>query len=541
MMLFSLVCLTLSSICFADGRNRTDLYTNEGYSLERLVTLTKLLNYKIEQEGFAAYRAKENIQIQIGNLAPHVNLSTAFAALTFDYYTAASHFLGVLFPTNWYNLGEARQLKYAADLSYQVLAANQVNAVVNLVYDVRMYQTIVGIYQTELDKINKVVTDIKAAPTALDPYMVYKVERLKSQIESEKDQFEAIVNAMNIKVAQAVGIHSPMWESFKILPLNLTERLSDQHDLAFDDEEHVRGVQANAKELKTLFHLKKAARENIESRRWKFFHPDTGDEGSFGAGHGSYVNIGKANLRELISQTEETRSQLELAHRQATLANNDILRYYRGVLSSWWLSRDVRENLDESRKDGRIDLSKYIEELPQFVEDYISSFVNVTMARFRYEKNLQNIDRLFWKTPFYSELPVPQELSSNQSVWREFIIDQQEEGGFNIDEFELKGHNSSNSVLKFDDDDDMKIEFTDDGLMLNTDSFPFIESGRWRFNPRGGLILEFTFNYRNVRKNYTATGSIHKTAYGFFSTCNMVFKIYDAETGKYAGILRLTD
>lgn len=528
--IITLAIYLLPHVVWADGPEQVK---NGPYTLREVIELTKQLNYKTRAKAFSVYRAKAAIDVAANHLAPHFTAHMALEIINQDYYTVASHFVGFLFPSNWYDFFEAKELSQAEIASFKALLANQINGSENTYYEIAMYSSLLKSLKKTRDEFVTISDSIKSATESgsVDPLPLLEERLAHKDLDVEINDTVAEIRSMKLALAQTIGLPSPSWDSFDIAELTWPEELNLPTRKSEDLEEI---ALRRSHDLVMYNALIRASRENTESRKWRWFHNDSDNEGSFGIGYVKYVETGEAHVGELLVQKDEMKTNIRRAVREAI----SRLDQYR---TSFQLKKETQEEIEadivknEQRyKDGDQQLEDYAKNFGLEKRKLLDNTYKKIGYATKFLRSYANLNRLLLEQDYYQNLDklIPKVLPQDHAWWRNFVFRNQGSDGYEIEQFKIGGTDIDEGHLYFDEDD--RIMAVDS---LEGD----FEDGKWEILQSGKIKMTFIYKGRN----YIALGSLRKTDYLLADDVSFSLKVYTVTTegkaGQQVGVLLLTD
>jgi len=499
------------------------------YTIPALMEEANAQSYEVLIHKYQVYQAKAEVSVQMGKVIPHINFGALLSLGLQDFVSAAAGIVGFLFPSNWYDLEVARELYRAKQLKTEADIANILQSVEGLALQVHALEMLNRIYEHHKATVEKFVAKAEEANRLgeLTDATYLKIMEFENAFERFHTVITSQLRAGYADLADLVGlpIEGDAWSHFRLAIMDLPD-LGDKEER--DPADCEQAVFLNSRILKSFDHIYEARQADIESRRWRWLHPDADSEDSLFLSTSARVNQGWALLREMWVQGEAAKSHLKNAIWQAVNQNNTAIQLYRSSRQELEIHQNLLSILNASFGNGPSpdgtgqSLEEYLEQYTQIFEDIMDAEVETIMAQHQYLAAWSKLRRLHWFRPYRR---VNENMSYDQFLVVNLILEEQEEEGFEIEKFEIDG----------DSYEDGTIVLTE-RLLLPTESFPHISNGEWTTTVHGDVEMKFTYK----GSDYHAVGTVEVTSYLFANTANFELDIFDSENIK-VGVIELTD
>jgi len=340
------------------------------YSVEELLGRAKFLNFTLEQNAENVFRSRQQVKSAIGNLLPKLNASTVLGFATGSpevFVGAVGNLAPFLFPSNWYQFKEAKELFSAEKKSYASMRGNILNGVEGLLYVHLRNVSLVNLLSSQAEWLNMVLDNIKmkeeagTVPQGTSELFAMKIGALELDLEQLRlyvqEESTMIASSVNLPVQTSVVINPPT------LP-ELSQTMNQSADAC------VNFTSNNSLELSSMDFMIRASKYQTEERIWSFLDPNGG---GIGFGTPSSIRIGQSYERELQVKRQEALSQLNKACLDTANESNTAVRSYkistqylakaykiRDILSKRILLGDsLNENILDELSDNADEIIKY--------------------------------------------------------------------------------------------------------------------------------------------------------------------------------------
>jgi len=336
---FEDVLITANSFKMSVSKNR-DVSTQEiksQFSVEELLGRAKFLNFTLEQNAENVFRSRQQMKSAIGNLLPKLNAGTVLGFATGSpevFVGAIGDLAPFLFPSNWFQFKEAKELYSAEKKSYASMRGNILNGVEGLLYVHLRNVSLVNLLSLQIEWLNMILENVKMKEEAgTVPQGTSELFEMKiGAIALDLEQLNLFVQEESTQIASAVNL--PVQSSIVISPASLPD-LSQSALQASDS--CVAFASKNSLELTSLDFMIKASKYQTEERMWSFLDPNGG---GIGFGTPSSIRIGQSYERELGVKRQETLSLLIKACLDAVNESNSTIKSYK--LSAQYLTKAYR-------------------------------------------------------------------------------------------------------------------------------------------------------------------------------------------------------
>jgi hypothetical protein len=328
-------------IGFTDSRNiensvkisvkkSDDLVTlnqKSSYSVDELIGRSKFLNYKVEQNAQSVYRSRQQISQAMGNLLPHINIGDVLSFATAGpaaFVGSVGNLVPFLFPSNWFQFKEAKEMYQAELKSYASLRGNEMNVVEGLVYVHIRNLALLEKVNKEVDWLQNLLQNIQmmersgSAPQGSSELFSIKIGNLLL----DKEQLAQYVEEEGSEIAQAVALPTTdkLNIDFPILPnLEKMETINANSCLL--------SLTQKSFELEAIDYLIKASAIQTKERTFSFLDPNS--SAGLGFGTPSAFRIGKSYEEELRLKRKELSSLLQKKCVDSVNERNSSLRSFR--------------------------------------------------------------------------------------------------------------------------------------------------------------------------------------------------------------------
>lgn len=296
------------------------------YKVDELLGRAKFLNYTASENAQQVYRSKEQIKVSLGNLLPHVNIGDALGFATsgpVSFVSSVGNLAPFLFPSNWFQFKEAKELNKAEIKSYASLRGNIINGTEGLIYLHLRNKKLITMVQDELNWLNNVLENIKlkelagTAPQGSSELFSLKIGTLELDLEQLKLYFDEetteLAHAVSLKIENQLEIEEPIFpEIINNVPAQSTNC--------------IQSVQSNSFELLALDNLIKASKYQTDERIYSVLDPNGG---GLGFGTPASIRIGQSYVKELQVKRNEIQSLLTKGCVDSINENNASLRSYK--------------------------------------------------------------------------------------------------------------------------------------------------------------------------------------------------------------------
>lgn len=523
--------LFISLFQFSISRAETEEFKNGPYTLDELISLSKRFNFQNKQKALEAYQSQRNVQVQVGKILPYLNLHMVLEVANQDYSSPISHLIGFIYPSNWYDLFEAKELSASQVSSFKSLVANQITSIENYYYAVSQFSKLLALYKEEQNTINAVVARIEKAIEAgeMNNDGLLDIRLTKTELEKEVLDIQHSLRTMRLDLAKAVGIPSPYWDGFELASIDFP----NDFELPRGSEEQLdRIITRNSFDLATWEYLIRASRENTESRKWRFFHPDTDAAGSLGFGRAADIDIGRSETFKLIEKKKEVKADITLALKKLLLSFKLYRDTDESLKSSVKLVEDDVKRNNLRLEAGQIGLGAYAEALAGQSKNRLKSLASKIYLQTKYLTSRNDLERLLLTASKFQGLErlIPQILPNDHARWINAVLENQEDEGYKIELFQIGQHKFEEGHLLFDQEN-----------VWATETFQDLEDGHWKILSSGKIELVFNFKGRP----YIALGTLRRTDYLLADDMSFYLKVY--VRGEYnkslqqVGSIQLTD
>lgn len=353
------------SVNKSSGASTQTVKTN--YTVDELLGRAKFLNFTLEQNAESVFRSRQQVKSALGNLLPKINSGNILGFATegpVAFVGAVGNLVPFLFPSNWYQFKEAKELNKAEIKSYASMRGNILAGVEGLLYVHLRNVSLVNLMSNEVEWLGSVLQNVKAkeeagtAPQGTSELFEMKIGALELDLE----QLKLYVDEESTDIAQAVNlsVQSPVAIATPALPeLSQTQPMSADSCVQF--------VAANSFELQSVDFMIKASKYQTDERIWSFLDPNAG---GLGFGTPSSIRIAQSYERELQIKREEISSLLGKGCRDSVNERNSSLRTYKMAdqyLAKAYKIRDILakrillgDNLNENVLDDLADNAQEI-------------------------------------------------------------------------------------------------------------------------------------------------------------------------------------
>lgn len=296
------------------------------YTVDELLGRAKFLNFNLQENAEVVFRSKEQIKVSLGNLLPHINTSDILGFATagpVSFVSSVGNLAPFLFPSNWFQFKEAKELNKAEVKSYASLRGNIVNSTEGLIYIYLRDQKVISMVEKEIDWLNNVLENIKlkeqsgTAPQGSSELFSLKVGTLELDLEQLKLYF----SEESSELSHAVSINPNI--GLSIISPNYPD-ISGNSNL--DPAVCIQSVQTNSYELIALDNMIKASKYQTDERIYSVLDPNGG---GIGIGTPASIHIGQSYEKELNIKKQEISSILNKACVDSTNERNSSLRSYK--------------------------------------------------------------------------------------------------------------------------------------------------------------------------------------------------------------------
>lgn len=500
-------------------------YAKVKYSVSELIAITKKNNLVTKISGWDVYKSKQQISVEIGNLLPRLNLQTVIGLAEESFISVAASQLGFLYPSNWYKWAQAKDLYNAQKSNFEVNVADQLIATHTLVLSIHSYKELYKEYKRYSSLLNEFY---KKAEVALNnniilPTDMLELKNFKADFDEDMINLEEFLSRALPKLAAQVGLEDDKWDSLDLVDISLPD-LTGHKNISYDDYE--RTILRESRALVAIRHLMNAARNGVGDRTWAFFHPETSGEGSLGYGYTNYVSIGVAGLRKLSDERDLKSNKLKIALRDTVANANYALKRFVVHKGKFQVKQESMSLLDLSFAQGNLNFKQYLPQKIKVLNEILEAKSKLLLDQHQYLIGLAQLERLMWGKHYRGLQDLsPEEISEDHQWWIDFILDQQEDEGYEIEEFRIGSTTFEDGYLKLDYD-----------YFYPGASGPNLNKGEWKIRKDGKIL--FTFEFKGTE--YKAIGKVVRTDYLFSDTVNFDLTIYTI-SGKRVGTLKLTD
>ncbi len=411
----ALFCLWLAFL------GNSEAWAKTNYTLPELLGKTLEKNYAIRINAEKVYRARQQVSIAIARLVPTLNFGTVLSAIQLDYFDLVPSLLGFLFPSNWFRWQESTLYFQAEKKTYQVLIANELNAVESLAYRIHSIISLASIYDLYLQKLEELLTiaelrrDMGEDPADVHLALSNIVLKMKHDLAS----LQASLAKMGSDMAFAIGLGGEdSWDDFAIAPITLPD-LSEASEL--DANLVYSDVLQKAQEKKALEFLTLGAKYSLFTRAFSFLSPSAGTDAGFGFGYPASIKIGKSAERELHIKMTELDANLKTAARKAVFDYNLAINLFQK--SQLGLANSIRLlGLLETKfvEGGVFELAAF----RSAVESLLAFHSRLLQAQHQFLISKAQIDRLTWQGPYYGKV-LALEQKTLKSAGEETLFDVQ--------------------------------------------------------------------------------------------------------------------
>lgn len=338
------------------------------YNIEELLGRAKFLNFTLIQNAETVYRSKQNVKGALGNLLPHISTNDILGFATAGpvaFVSSVGNLVPFIFPSNWFQFKEAKELNIAEKLSYASLRGNVVNGVEGLLYIHVRNTALLNMLSNEISWLNNILSNIKlkedagAAPQGASEYFSMKVGTLDLDLE----QIKLFVDMEGTEISHAVNL--PMSSKFSINNPVLPD-LSEAKPIAAD--QCTLAISKKSFEIEALDHMIKASKYQTDERIFSILDPNSG---GLGFGTPSTIRIGQSYERELESQKEEMISILNKSCTDSTNERNSSLRSFRIADQYLKNAYKIREILSKRMLRGDSLSESILDELASNADDVL--------------------------------------------------------------------------------------------------------------------------------------------------------------------------
>ena len=193
-------------------------------SLDTIVKNAQSNSFESQEYAEQVYQARHQIGKQLGRLVPQISLNLGAQTSAQDLWQVVPSLVGFIYPSNWYNWNEAKQLYEAQRYSYMTLIANHTNIAISLYINIHAQQHALRIashYDKEISKsIAFVEGQIEDVGRFIDPEMMGILKSIQSRIQYSMEVTKNSISEMLPQLANATNHHSD-WLEFCIQPLEL--------------------------------------------------------------------------------------------------------------------------------------------------------------------------------------------------------------------------------------------------------------------------------------------------------------------------------
>jgi len=372
------------------------------YSVEELLGRAKFLNFTLEQNAENLFRSRQQVKSAIGNLLPKLNAGTILGFATGSpeaFVGAVGNLAPFLFPSNWYQFKEAKELLNAEKKSYASMRGNILNGVEGLLYVHLRNVSLVKLLSTQVEWLGMVLENVKmkeeagTVPQGTSELFAMKI----GAIELDLEQLNLYVQEESTLIASSVNI--PVQTSIVINPPALPELSTTQVQTA---DACVTFVSKNSFELISLDFMITASKYQTEERIWSFLDPNGG---GIGFGNPSSIRIGQSYERELQVKRQEILSQLNKGCSDTTNESNTAVRSYK--LSTQYLAKayKIRDILSKRILLGDSLNENMLDELADNAEEIIKYEAQKIASQYEYLISTGKFNRLML-TGYYANLEV---------------------------------------------------------------------------------------------------------------------------------------
>lgn len=372
------------------------------YSVEELLGRAKFLNFTLEQNAENVFRSRQQVKSALGNLLPKLSTGDILGFATegpVAFVGAVGNLAPFLFPSNWFQFKEAKELNKAELKSYASMRGNILSGVEGLLYVHLRNKSLVEMIDSETEWLENVLSNVKAkeengtAPQGTSELFEMKI----GSLALDNEQLKLFVEQENTEIAHMVRL--PVQSNFLITGTALPELSQIQ---PFTPEACVQSVAKTSYELQALDYMVTASKYQTEERIWSFLDPDGG---GIGFGTPSSIRIGQSYERELKMKREEILSLLQKGCRDSVNEVNTSLRSYKLATQYLAKSQKIRSILtkrillgDELNESILDDLADNAQEILKYESQKMS-------AQYEFMISEGKLNRLMLKG-FYANLEV---------------------------------------------------------------------------------------------------------------------------------------
>lgn len=374
------------------------------YTLDEVVEIAKTQNYEVRKKFEEVYQARKEINRKIGKLSPHINLSVlpglnmkSTGLGVVSPFTFIGAFLGFIFPSNWFALGESRLILEGQKRFYVSAIGNQINALENLYYKLHATKEIIAIYEIQKNYHQTIIETLKQREIlgVGDPEARLGAEIILAKMNNDIDLLKDLSRSEHREMATIIGINPEEINSFSIENLKLNEVKVIDDKVAGDV---LKKSIDRSVELVAFEYLKIGAKYAKRKRAFEFFLPSGDEEGSLGFGYPAHLQIGKSQEREIGIAMDELKSRL-VATASQSVDTYDVLTKVFKSKNEILAKAEKRLEIIRAKFDltGSLDMLKYTEAM----NEVIGTKVEISSTRHELAASEVGINRLIWRGPHY--------------------------------------------------------------------------------------------------------------------------------------------
>lgn len=370
------------------------------YTREDLVQLTQEENFSVQEKAQKYFRSYHNIRISTGMLAPSLNFNTVVSGIEGNYFGLVSSLFGFMFPSNWFQWKEKKELFQAERLSFASLIGNEVNAVLVIYYRIHHLLSLEEIYQQYLKDFEVIIklaqTRFEEGEESAPGYLSIKnaVTKLRNDIIS----IQAELRKSQYELAKTANLENGSWQNVRMAKMELPDL---SHENPLDIDVIKKQSLDLSYELQQFDFLIKASKWTVLRRKFSFLSPASEQEAAFGFGYRSSIKVGRSQNNELLIKQKEQQANIIYAVHEAVNNYNTNIRLYQENATGWENTKLLKQSLYTELECGE-DLK--LERFVALLDELLSFHSKVIQAQHKFLISQTQIDRLLLKAPYYHRL-----------------------------------------------------------------------------------------------------------------------------------------
>lgn len=279
-------------------------HSKKDYSVDELMLMAKFNNYEVQSQAIQTFQGFNTVKILKGNLLPRINMGTALEVAAdgpIGLIGAVGNLLPFLFPSNWFNISEVKELYEAQKSSFASVRGNEMNLVEGLYYLTQRDYFVLGKFEEYVKWLKTIHLLIKQeeADLVMPNGSALFFERHIAEVEKEKILLNSGLQQELAILSQSVGL--PPLEGVKLLRVDITNipHVTEQ----FDPQKLYNKALLRSFEIKTVDSLIKAAKLNIKATGYSFLDPSSSE--FLGFGYASQMRVAKSEIAKLKVKKSE--------------------------------------------------------------------------------------------------------------------------------------------------------------------------------------------------------------------------------------------